>query len=210
MVRAGSGNLNTWDKWSFCLRVRPESFLAVAKLSEHEADRGEAQENQRAEVQVFPILGQPAATIEPGDCSFDDPSYRQQHKSLRVIRTFDDFNFNMRERFRQRAGELRPLISGVGDEFLQERKHAEQSRHHENAAVAILDVGGVNDGVKQQALRVYKQMALLALDFLARVIAMRIDAGPPFSALLTLWLSMMQAVGLASRSSFSRHATYSA
>jgi hypothetical protein len=39
---------------------------------------------------------------------------------------------------------------------------------------------------------------------------MRIDTGPPFSALFTLWLLMMQAVGLASRSTFSRHSTYSA
>jgi hypothetical protein len=41
-------------------------------------------------------------------------------------------------------------------------------------------------------------MALLALDLLARIVAMRIDAGPPFLALFTLWLSIMAAVGLAS------------
>jgi hypothetical protein len=35
----------------------------------------------------------------------------------------------------------------------------------------------------------------LALDLLARIIAMRIDPGPPLSALFTLWLSMMAAVG---------------
>jgi len=50
-------------------------------------------------------------------------------------------------------------------------------------------------------------MALLALDLFARIIAMRIDADPPFSALFTLWLSMMAAVGLASRSAFLRHST---
>ena len=32
-----------------------------------------------------------------------------------------------------------------------------------------------------------------------------IDADPPFSALFTLWLSMMAAVGLASRCACSRH-----
>ena len=32
-----------------------------------------------------------------------------------------------------------------------------------------------------------------------------VDAGPPFSPLFTLWLSMMAAVGLASRRSCSRH-----
>jgi hypothetical protein len=44
-----------------------------------------------------------------------------------------------------------------------------------------------------------------ALD--ARIKAMRIDTGPPFSALLTLWLSMMAAVGLASCLPRSRHST---
>jgi hypothetical protein len=37
----------------------------------------------------------------------------------------------------------------------------------------------MHDGVQQQALRVYQEMALLALDLLARVIAMRIDVRPP-------------------------------
>ena len=65
----------------------------------------------------------------------------------------------------------------------------------------------MNDGMEQQTQRVYQNVALLALDLLARIIAMWIDAGPPFSALFTLWLSMMAAVGLASRSACSRHAT---
>jgi len=71
----------------------------------------------------------------------------------------------------------------------------------------------MDDGVQQQTLRVYKHMAPLAFDLLARVTARRVDAGPPFSALFTLWLSMsgeplgstMAAVGLASRPACSRH-----
>jgi hypothetical protein len=65
----------------------------------------------------------------------------------------------------------------------------------------------MHDGVKQQTQRIYQNVALLALDLFARIIAMRIDAAPPFSAPFTLWLSMMAAVGLASRSACSRHAT---
>ena len=45
----------------------------------------------------------------------------------------------------------------------------------------------------QQALRIDKDVALLAFDFLARVVAARVDATPPFSALFTLWLSMIAA-----------------
>src|SRR5215831_14033119 len=65
----------------------------------------------------------------------------------------------------------------------------------------------MHHGMKQQTQRIYEDVALLALDLFARIVAMRIDAGPPFSALFTLWLSMIAAVGVASRSAFSRHAT---
>ena len=99
----------------------------------------------------------------------------------------------------------RPLIGAVGEQFPEKGKYAEQCRQQLDAAVAILNVGGGDDGAQQQALRVDHNMALLALDQFARVEAGRVDADPPFSALFTLWLSMMQAVGLASRSAFSRH-----
>jgi hypothetical protein len=51
-----------------------------------------------------------------------------------------------------------------------------------------------------------EDMALDALDLLARIEADRIDRRPPFSADLLLWLSMIAADGLASRPSFSRRA----
>jgi hypothetical protein len=65
----------------------------------------------------------------------------------------------------------------------------------------------VDDGFHQQALRVDKNMPLLALYLFAAIEARRIDPPPPFSALLTLWLSIMAAVGLAARSACSRHRT---
>jgi hypothetical protein len=68
----------------------------------------------------------------------------------------------------------------------------------------------MHHGVQQQTYRVDQDMPLDALDLLARIIPGRIDAGPPFSALFTLWLSITQAVGLASRPIASRHRTYSA
>jgi hypothetical protein len=63
----------------------------------------------------------------------------------------------------------------------------------------------VHDGVDQQALRIDENVALLALDLFSRIVTRRIDRRPPFSALLTLWLSMTAAVGLASRPIASRH-----
>jgi hypothetical protein len=148
-----------------------------------------------------------AATVEPGNRALDDPTAWQHHKSFGVIGAFDDFGFEVGQDFRERLLESRPLIATVGKQLLQEGIHPEQGCQQKDAAIAILDIGAMNDGVEQQTQRIYQKVALLALDLFARIIARRINAGPPFSALFTLWLSMMAAVGLASRSPCSRHST---
>ena len=126
---------------------------------------------------------------------------------LCLIGALDDFSFEVGQDFRERLLEFRPLIAAVGKQLFQERIHPEQSGKKQDAAVAILDIRGVNNCVEQQTQRIYENMALPALDLFACIIAMRIDTRPPFSALLTLWLSMMEAVGLADRSPCSRHST---
>ena len=44
----------------------------------------------------------------------------------------------------------------------------------------------MDDGMQQQTQRIDENMPLLALDQLARIEPVGIDAGPPFSALFTL------------------------
>jgi len=126
---------------------------------------------------------------------------------LDVIRAFDDLSFDARQHASQVVVEDGSLIGRIGKELGEEWMQSEHRGEQHDAAVAILDVGGMNNGVQQQAQRIYENMALLAFDLLARIIARRVDPGPPFSALFTLWLSMMAAVGLASRSLCSRHST---
>jgi transposase len=75
--------------------------------------------------------------------------------------------------------EFRPLIAAVGIELQQKWKQAEQRAHQQHAAVAILYIRCVDDGMQQQALGVDQDVTLLALDLLPRVIAVRIDADPP-------------------------------
>jgi len=71
-------------------------------------------------------------------------------------------------------------------ELLEEWKLAKQRGEQQQAAIAVLNVGGMDDGVQQQTECIDQNMPLLALDQLAGIEAMRIDAGPPFSALFTL------------------------
>ena len=84
---------------------------------------------------------------------------------------------------------------------------AEQSGQQENAAVAILNVGGSHQRMQHETQPIDQEVALLALDQLAGIKAVWVDASPPFSALFTLWLSITQVDGLASRAACSRHLT---
>jgi hypothetical protein len=70
--------------------------------------------------------------------------------------------------------------------------------------VAVLDIGRRDREVDQEALRIDADVALLAFDLLAGVVAARIDRSPPFSAPLTLWLSTMPRLAVAFRPASSR------
>ena len=103
-----------------------------------------------------------------------------------MIGSFDDFGFETGQDFGERVAENRPLIGAVGKQLGKEWKATEQRRQQCDAAIAILNAGGMNDGVQHQTQRIDENMPLLALDQLARIEPVRIDAGPPFSALFTL------------------------
>src|SRR5256884_9500235 len=99
----------------------------------------------------------------------NDPALGQHHESFGLIRALDDLRSQVRQDFFERVVELAPLIAGVSEQRLQERIHPEQGRKQQDAAVAILDVSGMNDGVEQQTQRIYQNVALLALDLFARI-----------------------------------------
>ena len=80
----------------------------------------------------------------------------------------------------QGAVKDRPFIGAVGEQFSEKGEQAEQGRQQRKRAVTVLDVGGGDDAVEQQALGIDQDMPLLALDQFARVEAVRIDAKPLF------------------------------
>src|SRR5208282_3278936 len=56
------------------LRVRLETSARITKLSQHEADGREFQERKGVAVEIFPVLGEASATVEPRNRAFDDPT----------------------------------------------------------------------------------------------------------------------------------------
>jgi hypothetical protein len=192
------------------LRVRPESLDRIAELAQHKTDGGEAKKRESVSVEIFPIFGEATTAVEPGDGAFDDPAFGQNDEAFGLVRALDDFGFQLRQDLRQRAVKDASRIGAVGKQLFKKWIDAEERGQQQDAAVAILNIGGMHDRVQQQTQRVYKNVPLLAFDLLSRIVTGRVDTRPPFSALFTLWLSMMAAVGLSSRTSCSRHLRYSA
>ena len=169
-----------------CLRVRPETLCRITEFSEHESNGRELDEGERVAVEVLPVLGQSAAAVEPGDGAFDHPTPGLDDEALHPIGSLDDLGLEIGQDAGQGAVKDRPLIGAVGEQFPEKGKQTEQGRQQRETAVAILNVGGGDDAVQQQALRIDQNMPLLALDQLAGIEAVAVDASPPFSALFTL------------------------
>ena len=168
------------------LRVRPETLCRITEFSEHESNGRELDEGERVAVEVLPVLGQSAAAVEPGDGAFDHPTPGLDDEALHPIGSLDDLGLEIGQDAGQGAVKDRPLIGAVGEQFPEKGKQTEQGRQQRETAVAILNVGGGDDAVQQQALRIDQNMPLLALDQLAGIETVAVDASPPFSALFTL------------------------
>ena len=122
----------------------------ITELSEHEADRGETQECQGIAGEVFKVLGQSPASVEPGEGAFDNPTLWENLEAFGVIRPFDDFDLEVRKRFGQSLAKDWPLVAAVSKEFPQKRVHAKQGRENEHAAVAVLNIRRMHDRMKQE------------------------------------------------------------
>ncbi len=80
-----------------------------------------------------------------------------------------------------------------------------QMAQHEAGAIAVLDIGRVDDDLEQQPLRIHGDVAFASLHFFAAVVAAR----PPLCVVFTDWLSMLAALGVASRPARRRSASRS-
>ena len=184
---AGTTRARELTDWYMAqLRVRPETLCRITEFSEHESNGRELDEGERVAVEVLPVLGQSAAAVEPGDGAFDHPTPGLDDEALHPIGSLDDLGLEIGQDAGQGAVKDRALIGAVGEQFPEKGKQTEQGRQQRETAVAILNVGGGDDAVQQQALRIDQNMPLLALDQLAGIEAVAVDASPPFSALFTL------------------------
>ena len=158
-------------------------------------------------VAVFPITSQAPAPVEPRDRPLDDPALGFDDEALGLLAFLDDLHCQARHRRSGAGMEDRSRIGGIGEQLAQEGELPEQGAQEQHTTVAVLNIGAGDQRVQHETKRVDKKVALLTLDQLAAIEARRVDAEAPFSELLTLWLSITQAVGVISRPACSRHLT---
>ena len=115
---------------------------------------------------------------------FIRPLYDLQHPFAPVLRLL-----------KQLAG-----VTSIGPYFSQPGKPIRQIFQNQLRSVTVLDVSRVNGTTQNQAQRIYDDVTLAPLYFLAGVVAAR----APFSVVFTLWLSTIAALGLFLRPSLSR------
>src|SRR5215207_239050 len=187
------------------LRPRPESLAGRWKSSQsaqHEPDHAKAEKGEGIDGKVLEVLGEPAAAAKPGERSFHDPALGQRLEAGCVV-ALDDLQPPAACPGHGFPGSV-ALVGAISEDDLNERKQPTGGAQDRQSPVSVLDVGRMDHGTEQEAQRVDQDVPLLALDLLARVVTAWINARPPFSALFTLWLSMIAAVGLASLPACSR------
>ena len=150
----------------------------------------------------FVVAHQAPVSADPAERAFDDPALGQNDEAVQV-RALDDLQ-RPRPGAPDQGAHLRSGVATVADDALDEGKAPPGLAQQRLRPIPILNVGGMDVDVQQQAKRVDEDVALAPEDLLARVIAGRIKRAPPFNAPLALCASMIAVVGLASRPAASR------
>ena len=148
--------------------------------------------------QGFVVLAQPTTPTQPSQSAFYNPPTRQYLKSVAVWRPSDDLQHPATEG--ASPTDQLTSVGRIGPDQPEPRVPSRKFAQHQFGPVAVLDIRSVDNDRHNQAKCINYQMALAAGDLLGRVIATR----PPFSVVLTDWLSMMAALGVGSRPSDSR------
>lgn len=153
-------------------------MVCSGQAAQHDADHCEAEEGRDGSGVALEVPGQAAVAADPGKSALDDPALGQDDEAMGIA-AFDDLQLP-RAGLGDDLGHLWPLVAGVGEDALDERKGSPRGAQQVARAVAILHIGRVDGDVQQEAQRIDQDVTLAAGDFLARIKALRVERGAPF------------------------------
>ena len=120
----------------------------------------------------FEVLGETAASAEPGESAFDDPTPRQKLEAFDAMRSLNDLDCP-RPAVRECGQELIALVHPVGKDLTELGEAVPQPLQQRNGSVAILNVGRVNVDGEQKSIGVGYDMTLAPVNTLAGIVASR-------------------------------------
>jgi hypothetical protein len=146
---------------------------------------------------------QAAIAAQPGECALDHPAATQDFEAAIFVGSFDDLQLDRQPDKRTR--ELRPSVAPVSEDLFQSGIFSQGPLDQANSTIAILNISRNYLEREEVTFGVDEGVALNAFNFLARIIADRINGDPPFSVAFATCVSMIAAVGSPSRPQVSRH-----
>ena len=135
-------------------------------------------------------------TTQPAEGSLHNPAAGKYIETFNLVGSF----YNLQLEWSAGAQRGNPLnkfpgIPPISPDELDTPEAVAYPLEQQFGAIPVLNIGRMDDYRNNQTQRVYQQVAFAAVDFLAGIISM----DPPFSVVLTDWLSRMAALGSASR-----------
>ena len=146
---------------------------------------------------------QAAVAPQPRERPFDHPAAAHDLEATFLVGALDDLEIDGFAS--ERCCELGSGVAAIGEDLRDPREQPACLADEIGGAIAILNIGRDHLNAEQKTYRVNERVAFDALGFLPGIIADRILAGPPFSVAFATCVSMIAAVGDASRPSASRH-----
>ena len=159
----------------------------------HQIDHAYKDHGFTAGDERFVILAHSAVATDPGESALHDPSFAQHDETDIFVAPLHNIQDPASQGFRPEHELTR--VAAIGPNAFQSWVQATALAKHQLGSVSILDIGSMHHQCQDQTQCVDDHMPLAAIDFLARVVTAR----PPFSVVLTLWLSIMAAEGEAFR-----------
>lgn len=175
----------------------------VCQSFQHEANHGELGECYGHDGEGFVMRHEAAVAPEPGKGALDNPAPPHKLEAALIVRALDDLEGDpLRGHF---SGESVSPVAAIRKDVFDEGEQAARLFDQRRGAIPVLDICWDRLDAKDEADGVNERVAFDSLDFFARIVANRIPAAPPFSVALTACVSIMAAVGEASRPPASRH-----
>ena len=146
--------------------------------------------------QLLVIFAQSPASSQPSQSTFNHPTTRQHLKTMTVFRTPHNLQnpaTNCTCPIHQGSS-----IGRICPDQLKPGESPQELSQHKLGSITVLNVSSMDHNSQQQTYGVDYDVSLASFNLLTRIVA----AWPPFSVVLTDWLSMMPALGVSSRPSF--------